>query len=364
MSSNFFDNPWDSDKKHSSAKKESVGEDTKSSHKDQEIKKNDKQPYGGYFFSGKFVLFILIICLFGWLATGFFTINPDEVGIILRFGKYSRTAEPGLNYKIPEPVETLSKVSVTRLHKEFIGERGQKDHAQYIDVGSKESSSEEGQMLTGDENIIDLSFFVQWRISNPVYYLFNIKDERAENTVRATAESSMRQVIGLAKLNEALSEQRQGIEAKATKILQDTLDLYKAGVQVTNLGILYSYVAPEVRDAYRDVQSSKADREREINKALTYENDIIPKARGEAKALLEEAQAYSQSLILRAQGEADRFNSILSQYQVSKNVTRKRMYIESMESILKGMNKIIINNQQGGPLPILSLNDALKIDNK
>jgi membrane protease subunit HflK len=206
-----------------------------------------------------------------------------------------------------------------------------------------------------------MHFFVQWYIKNAKDYLFNIKDDIGESTVKVSAESSMRQIIGRVKISEALSEQRQEIEQRVKTLLQGLLDNYNSGVEIVNVGILYSYVAPEVRDAYRDIQSARADKEGEINNAMAYKNDIIPRARGEAQAIIEEAKGYKESVIARAAGEAERFRNIFSQYQNARDITRKRMYIEAMEQVLKDVNKIVIDKSMTGKtLSLLPIQDLIK----
>lgn len=323
----------------------------------------------------KVILVLLIgLPLLGWLSTGFYTVDLDQQGVVTRFGKYNRISEPGLNYKLPDPIEIVEKVSVTRINKEFIGIRSSTDRQVNLSAslfGNASSSNdktdkadlsipEESQMLTGDENIIDLHFFVQWHVKDPKDYLFNIRDEVNESTVRSSAESAMRQVIGTVKLYEALSEQRQGIEQRAKVILQQMLDSYNAGVSVTSLGILYSYVPPEVRDAYRDIQSAKADKEREINQAYSYRNDMIPRARGEAQAVISEAKSYKDAVVLKASGESEKFNTIYAQYSKSKDITRKRLYIETMEEVMQKTKKIMVDSNTKSVLQVMSLNDLMK----
>lgn len=309
------------------------------------------------------VLAFFLGLLFIWLATGFYTIDTDEEGVVMRFGKYIRTATPGLNYKLPAPIEIVEKVSVTRINKEMIG---LKTFSSKSSIGSNldeadSSNPKESQMLTGDENIIDMHFFVQWYIKSAKDYLFNIKDDIGESTIKVSAESAMREVIGRVKISDALSEQRQEIEQRVKKMLQDLLNNYNSGIEVVSVGILYSYVAPEVRDAYRDIQSAKADKEKEINEAFAYKNDIIPRARGEAQAIIEEAKAYKESVIARATGEAERFKNIVSQYQNAKDATRKRMYIEAMEQIIKDLDKVIVDKSVSNKsVPFFSINELVK----
>lgn len=319
---------------------------------------------------GMIYVFLTLLFLI-WLSTGFFTVDTDEEGIIMRFGKYNREVRPGLNYRLPSPIETVEKVSVTRIKKDIIGKITNPigfSKSNYLDIDDSRQNEndlsypKESQMLTGDENIIDMHFYVQWKIMNPKDYLFNIKDSKSENIVRSAAESVMRQVISEVTLSEALSEKRLVIEWDAKNGLQKIMDSYGSGIGIVSVGILYSYVGPEVRDAYRDVQSAKADRERFINQAQAYRNEIIPKAKGEAAKLVEESLAYKESIIAKAKGEAAKFNEIFKAYLVDKDITKKRMYLDTMDKVYQNSNKVIIDKEiSKGVLPFLPLS---KIDNK
>jgi membrane protease subunit HflK len=299
----------------------------------------------------KIILLILILVPLGaWLSTGFYTIQPDEEGVLIRFGKYSGKAQPGLRYKFPDPIDKVTKVSVTNINREVIGTK--------IQFNSGETSiPDESQMLTGDENIIELHFFIQWKIKDSYNYVFKIKDISPENsTLRLSAESAMREVMGLVKLNEAISEQRQDIEKQAKIILQKMLDDYQTGIEVVNLGILYSYVPAEVKDAYRDIQAAKADKEREINQAYAYRNDILPKARGEVFAISEKAKGKKEAIIAEARGQANKFNSIVKEYLIAPELTKKRLYLETMEEVLSDKEKLLVTQDMANSsLPILQL---------
>tara|TARA_B110000503_G_scaffold139475_1_gene227966 strand:+ start:1155 stop:2222 length:1068 start_codon:yes stop_codon:yes gene_type:complete len=298
----------------------------------------------------KVILAAVFFAVIGmWLLTGFFKIDADQQGVILRFGKFTRQVGPGLNYKLPQPLETVEKVSVTRIKKDSIGHSTSIDKISHSVMDQNNTSTDlssypkESQMLTGDENIIDMYFFVQWRIDNPINYLTSIKDSYKDPIVRTVVESVMRQVIGGVNISEALSERRLAIETNVKKELQNILAEYNAGIEIMSVGILYSYVAPEVRDSYRDVQSAKADREKYINHAQAYRNEVLPRAKGEAGAVVERALAMKNIDITKAEGEAKRFNKIYDAYLASKEITKKRMYIDTMEEIYKGSEKIILD---------------------
>lgn len=324
-------------------------------------------------------LAILALSLLGlslaWLSTGFFTIDTDEEGIVMRFGRYNREAKPGLNYKLPDPIDRVEKVSVTRIKKDIIGKvelpsyaASKSQYSSREDVRKSDldlNYSKESQMLTGDENIIDMHFYVQWKVSDPKNYLFNIRDSVNDNIVRSAAESVMRQVISEVTLSEALSEKRLMIEQDVKRGLQKIMDSYVSGIEIVGIGILYSYVGPEVRDAYRDVQSAKADRERFINQAQAYRNEIIPKAKGEAATLVEKSLAYKESIVSKAKGEASKFNEILQAYLVDKDITKKRMYLDTMEMVYQDTSKIVIDKDiSKGVLPFLPLNTHSNTNNK
>jgi membrane protease subunit HflK len=349
---NSFDNPWDeNDKKKDSKRQNFVLHDN-----DNSGSSNGKNqiPFNGN--SKTIAIVVILLPLLAWLSTGFFIVEPDQEALIIRFGKYHSSASPGLSYKFPDPIDKAIKVSVTTINRELIGVRSQ--GLGKIDDSAKINVTEESQMLTGDENIIDMHFFVQWKIKDAYNYIFKTRENPISdtNTLRVSAESAIREVIGLVKLNEAISEQRQDIEKQAKIILQKMLDDYQTGIEVVNLGILYSYVPAEVKDAYRDIQAAKADKEREINQAYAYRNDILPKARGQVSAILEDAKGKKETIVSDAIGQANRFNSIQKEYQISPEITRKRIYIETMESVLSDKDKVLMSKGiSGSTLPLLQL---------
>lgn len=357
----MIDNPWDNNSSSQSSQDKNTNEDPLKKQKNF-IKFNNNMNKDINF---RFVYIALIGLLVLWLSTGFFTVDTDEEGIIIRFGKYSREVKPGLNYKLPDPIEIVEKISVTRIKKDIIGKitspigfskstyLGNDDNQQNE---NDLSYPKESQMLTGDENIIDMHFYIQWKIGNAKNYLFNIKDSQTDSIVRSAAESVMRQVVSEATLSEALSEKRLLIEKDVKDDLQKIMDSYNSGIEIINVGILYSYVGPEVRDSYRDVQSAKADRERYINQAQAYKNEIIPKARAEAATIVEQAIAYKESVISKAYGDANKFNEIFKAYSIDKDITKKRMYLDTMEKIYKDTNKIIIDKEVSNKIiPFLPL---------
>ena len=309
----------------------------------------------GGFGTGTGIAVVLVAILVIWLASGFYRVLPDEVGVVLRFGAYNRTTQPGLNYHLPSPIEKVLTPSVTRVNRTEIGYRSGEAAATVRGTGSRQLP-EEALMLTGDENIVDINFTVFWVIKNAQAYLFNIRDPDA--TVKSAAESAMREVVGETPIAQALSEGRGKIETDTQHLLQGILDAYGAGIEVNNLQLLKVDPPAPVIDAFRDVQRALADRERLRNEAESYRNDIVPKARGAAVAIKQEAEAYRQEIIARAHGDADRFLAVYHAFKAAQDVTVQRLYLETMEEILKNSNKVIIDKSAeggSGVLPYLPL---------
>ncbi|MEZ5863442.1 MAG: FtsH protease activity modulator HflK [Geminicoccaceae bacterium] len=307
---------------------------------------------GGRGLSAKAIGIVVLALLGIWLASGFYRVQPEEEGVVLRFGKLNRVTTPGLNYHLPSPIESVLTPQVTRVNRVEVGFRSGAGGS-----GGGRGISEEALMLTGDENIIDVNFVVLWRISNAADYLFNIRDP--EDTVAIAAESVMREVIGQTPILEATTEGRRAIEGRVREQMQVLMNEYGAGINIEEVQLQKSDPPAEVIDAFRDVQRAQADRERLQNEAEAFANDIIPRARGEAERLLQEAQAYEQEAVERARGEADRFTQVLEAYGQAKDVTIKRIYLETMEEVLGGVNKVIIDSQGGanGVVPYLPLPD-------
>jgi len=308
----------------------------------------------GGFGTGTVIAVVVFAILVLWAASGFYRVLPDEVGVVLTFGAYNRTTQPGLNYHLPAPIEKVLRPSVTRVNRTEIGYRSA-EGATTRGVGSRQVP-EEALMLTGDENIVDINFTVFWVIKNAQAYLFNIRDPDA--TVKSAAESAMREVVGETPIAQALSEGRGKIETETQHLLQGILDAYGAGVEVTQLQLLKVDPPAPVIDAFRDVQRALADRERLRNEAEAYRNDIIPRARGDAVRIKQEAEGYRQQIINQAQGDADRFLAVYHAFKAAEDVTLQRLYLETMQEILKNSNKVIIDKSaqgESGVLPYLPL---------
>jgi membrane protease subunit HflK len=296
------------------------------------------------------LLIVLLIVLGIWLVTGFYFVGASEQGIVLRFGQYVKRTAPGLNYHLPWPIETAYTLNVTGRRQINIGYRTANDSDDNNSAGDVPS---EADMLTGDENIIDLNFTVFWVIKDAGAYQFNVEDP--EGAVKAVAESAMREVVGRSQFESILTQDREHIQMEVRELMQKTLDEYGAGVTITGVNIQKADPPNEVIDAYRDVQAARADQERMRNEAEAYANNVIPKARGNAARIVQDAEAYRQQVIAEASGGAKRFLSVLAQYRTAPDVTRRRMYLETMSGLLGPMNKVIVDDSARGVVPYLQL---------
>lgn len=306
---------------------------------------------------GKLFALIGIVLVLGWAASGFYRVQPDEQGVVMRFGAFSHTTQPGLNYRLPWPVESHTTPRVTRINRVDIGFVGAQDGA--IAGGRvlpARDVLEESLMLTGDENIIDIDVAVFWRIRDAGEFLFNTRNP--ESTVKTAAESVMREVIGRTAIQPALTEARAQIEQEVRRGAQAIMDQYKAGIEVTQVQLQKVDPPAQVVDAFRDVQRANADRERQRNEAESFRNDIIPRARGEAERMVQEAQGFRESQVARAGGESARFLSVLSAYEQARDVTTRRMYLETMEEILRRNPKVIVDDRLQGVVPFLQLGET------
>jgi membrane protease subunit HflK len=307
----------------------------------------------GGFGMGKGLALAGLVVLVLWGLSGFYRVQPEEQGVVLRFGEYVRTTQPGLNYHLPSPIEAVITPAVTRVNRVDIGFRQGGDVR--TAAGAIRSVDEEALMLTGDENIVEINFTVFWIIKDAGLFLFNIREPEA--TVKTAAESVMREVIGRTPIAFALAEGRQQIEEQTMAQLRALLDAYGSGIEVTQVQLQKVDPPAPVIDAYRDVQRARADQERLRNEAETYRNQIIPRARGDAERQVQEAEAYKQEIVARASGDADRFNSVYQAYAVNKEVTVRRLYLETLEEVLPHINKIMMDGGSGASpvVPYLAL---------
>jgi membrane protease subunit HflK len=310
-------------------------------------------PQGGG--TGKWIGLGAVALIALWAASGIYRVQPDEQGVVMRFGAFNRVTMPGLNYRIPWPVEAVTTPRVTRINRIDVGFRAANDAPITRPVSARDVL-EESLMLTGDENIIDVDFAVFWQIRNAGEYLFNTRN--ADQTVKSAAESVMREVVGQTPIQPALTEARADIEQRVRTGVQFILDQYKSGIELTQVQLLKVDPPTEVIDTFRDVQRANADRERLRNEAEAYRNDIIPRARGEGQRLIQEAEGFKESQVARARGEAARFLSVLSAYQVAKDVTIRRLYLETMEEILKTNPKLLVDDRLQGVVPYLPLDGS------
>ena len=312
---------------------------------------------GGKAKGGKPIFLGLIILLILWALSGLYRVLPDEQGVVLRFGKFIKTTQPGLNYHIPLPIERALTPKVTKVNRIDVGFRPASDSGRSSSgVGNV---PEESLMLTGDENIVDINYSVFWVIKDAGKFLFNIQSP--VETVKATSETAMREVIAKSPIQSILTEGRSQIEVEVQEITQKILDDYGSGIQITQVQTQQADPPSQVIDAFRDVQAARADRERSKNEAEGYANDVIPRARGEAEKILQEAEAYKKQVVAAAEGEASRFLAIYNEYKNAKQVTQERMYLETMEKVLANIDKVIIDKDTGsGVVPYLPLPELKK----
>ena len=297
-----------------------------------------------------FLVAIVAGAIIAWQAFTF-RVQPDEVGVVLQFGKYVRQEPPGLHFRWPYPIEEVRLPKVTRQNIIEIGMRTAPGGRAGAAVRDERAES---LMLTGDENIVDIDFVVFWRIKDAEKYLFNIQNPNT--TVKEVAESAMREVVGESEIQPILTEGRQKTEEAVRKLMQLTLDTYGAGIRIDQVKLQKVDPPAEVIDAFRDVQAARADQERLQNEADAYANKIVPEARGDAQRILQAAEGYKQKVVNDSKGQTSRFLQIYDQYKNAPEVTRKRMFLETMERVFSGTDKIIIDSKSGqGVVPYLPL---------
>ncbi len=291
---------------------------------------------------GRGTIVAIILAVVGlWAVMSFYTVKPEERSVELFLGEYYRTGEPGLNFA-PWPLVTAEVIPVTREQNEDIG------------VGGR--GGNEGLMLTGDENIVDIDFQVVWNINDPAKFLFNLRDPRM--TIRAVSESAMREIIAQSELAPVLNRDRGIIAARLSDLIQSTLDSYDSGVNIIRVNFDKADPPEQVIDAFRDVQAAEQERDRLEKQADAYAARVLAEARGEAAQVLEEAEGYRARVVNEAEGEASRFSAVLEEYAKAPEVTRRRLYLEAMEAVLGDIDKIILEGGQGNDVvPYLPLNE-------
>ncbi len=299
-------------------------------------------------FRGRTVWYIAGALILLWLLSGIYVVGPDEVGVVRRFGEQVRQTTPGMHYHLPAPFEKVDTPKVKEVKRVEIGFRN-------LGSGRIREVPGESLMLTGDENIVDVQLVVQYRIKEPENYLFEVRNP--EMTIHSAAEAALRQIVGARKIDEALTTGKAVIQDSTHQLLQGILDKYQAGIHIVAAQLQDVQPPQQVVDAFKDVASAKEDKNRIINQAQGYRNDVIPKARGEGEQILEQANAYKQERIKDAQGDSARFVQMLLEYRKARSVTEKRLYLETMEEVLTGIQKYIVEAEEGGNvLKLLNLN--------
>jgi membrane protease subunit HflK len=302
---------------------------------------------------GAGVMLVLAVVIVLWGISGFYRVQPDEVGVVLRFGAFNRMTQPGLNYHLPVPLEAALTPKVTRVNTIDIGGTPRDAGGHSAEPGELQES----RMLTGDENLVDVYFSVQWVIKDARKYLFNIRNP--EDTVKAVAESSMREVIGRTPAIDAIVGNKDQMADDTRTLMQQILDSYDSGIVISRINFNHriDFPSQDVQDAFADVQSAKTERDSKVIQAQKYSSSILPRAGGEAAQITQQAEAYRQQVVKQAEGDASRFLAVYQSYKQAEDVTARRLYIETMESILKGANKLVLDKAAvgSGVLPYLPL---------
>lgn len=308
-------------------------------------------PKGAPIPPGRIFKIAIVVALVAWLASGLYRVLPEENAVLLHFGKYTRTVtDPGLHYHLPRPIEMVLKPNVTFERRLELGYRGT-----MLQGAPKEDISEESMMLTGDANIVDLDFVVQWKVGDAKQFLFNVRDPEA--TLKRVAESVMREVVGQNELQDIITDRREDIAARVKTILQDTMKSYDSGIVITQVLIQDASVPPPVLDAFEDVIRANQQAETMRNQAFKYRNEIVPRAQGDAIRMIKEAEGYKESVVAGAKGDAQRFEDVYNAYVQAKNVTRTRMYMDAWQSVLQNTDATILDNAKGGAVPYLNIDE-------
>ena len=306
--------------------------------------------------TGRGIAIVVVVLLVLWGASGFYRVQADEAGVQLMFGEWiGEPTAPGLHWWPPSPIGDVLRPKVTVINRVNVGFRDRGDNV--ASGGSRSDLDAESLMLTGDQNIADVEFTVQWRIANAGEYLFNIR--APEETVKVAAESAMREVVGQTKLDDLITSAREEVQGRTRDLLQRILDDYGSGISIERVQLQRAEAPPEVIDAFNDVERARQDKERLQNQAEAYANRIVPTARGEASSVIQQATAYKERVVKEAQGESARFIDIYNSYKTAPEVTRRRLYIETLRDVLAKANKVIIDDKGSGQgvVPYLPLNE-------
>lgn len=315
-----------------------------------------RQAFPGGGLGGRGLALAVLVLIGIWLLSGFYRVQTDQQGVVLRFGEWVATTQPGLNWHMPYPIETAITPSVEQINQIDVGFR--RVGGTGATAGGSRDVPEESLMLTGDQNIIDIEFSVQWKIDDAGQYLFNIRNP--EGTVKIAAESAMREIIGRTDIQPALTEARAEVEGSSRDLLQSILDDYESGILITGLRLQNVQPPEPVVDAFNDVQRALQDRDRRQNEAQAYRNDILPRARGEAQRITQGAEAYREQIINEAEGEAERFNQVYAAYTGNPSVTMRRMYLETMQTVYGRTNKVLMDGAGSNTVPYLPLDELRK----
>src|SRR5215813_6040288 len=302
---------------------------------------------------GLWVIVALLLLL--WLGSGLYVVGPGERGVVLLFRAATEQTEPGLRYRLPWPIQSHAVVDIAQVRRAEVGFRTVSDTPTERSArGGVRTVPQEALMLTGDENIVELQLFVQYRVQDPVKFLFGASDP--EGILRTSAEVALRSAVGRNTIDYTMTEGRVEVQEQAKRALQELLDTYRTGLLVTEARLLVVDPPSEVRDAFHDVVRALEDRDRLMKEAEGYREDVVPKARGEAAQMVQQAEAYKAQRVIRAQGDAERFLKVLAEYDKAKAITRDRLYLESVERILPTVEKFILDSDgKAGVLPLLPL---------
>jgi membrane protease subunit HflK len=302
---------------------------------------------GSQFPAGALILVGLVFVV--WVASGFYIVDASQRGLVLRFGKYVQTTQPGPQWHLPYPFESVEIVNVTQVRTVEVGYRN----------NIKNKVLKESLMLTDDENIIDLQFAVQYILSDPTEYLFN--NRSPDDAVMQVAESAIREIVGKSRMDFVLYEGREAVAANAQALMQGILDRYKTGISISKVTMQQAQPPEQVQAAFDDAVKANQDRERQKNEGQAYANDVVPKARGTAARLLQEAEGYKQSVIANAEGEASRFKQVLAEYSRAPAVTRQRLYLDAMQQVYSNTSKVIVDQKSGNNLLLLPLDKVIQL---
>jgi len=295
------------------------------------------------------VAFIILLVIAVWLASGFYIVEEGRRGVVLRLGKFNEVTMPGPRWHVPYPIESVEVVNVSGVRTVEVGYRG----------NPKNKQPQEALMLTDDENIVDVQFAIQYTLKSPEDFLFN--NRNPEDNVLQAAETSIREIVGKSKMDFVLNQGRSEVAARVKVLMQQILDRYKTGINVTTVNLQNVQAPEQVQASFEDVVRAGQDRERFKNEGQAYANDVVPKARGVAARLIEEAAGYKQSVINTAQGDASRFRQVLAEYEKAPQVTRERIYLDTMQQVLGSTTKVIVDQKGGQNLLYLPLNELMRM---